>query len=54
MEQNKRLPLVIPADLYRRLERAAEAEDRDPIQQARVIIRRALEALEAQENESQQ
>jgi len=45
-ERSKRLPLVIPADLYRRLEKAAEAEDRDPVQQARVIIRRALEALD--------
>jgi len=39
----RRLPLLLPADLYKRLEAAARAEDRDPLQQARVIIRRALE-----------
>jgi hypothetical protein len=44
MQQYRRLPLSLPPDLYARLEKWAEAEDRDPVQQARVIIRRALEA----------
>ena len=39
----RKLPLLLPADLYRRLEAIAKAEDRDPLQQARVILRRALE-----------
>jgi len=39
----KRLPLLIPADLYKRLEAVAKAEDRDPLQQARVILRKALD-----------
>jgi hypothetical protein len=44
MQQYKRLPLSLPAELYERLERWAEAEDRDPVQQARKIVREALEA----------
>jgi hypothetical protein len=39
----KRLPLVLPADLYSRLEEQARREDRDPGQQARFILRRVLE-----------
>jgi hypothetical protein len=42
--QHKHLPLYLDGDLYSRLERRARAEDRDPIQQARWLIRRALEA----------
>lgn len=38
----RRLPLLLPADLYKRLEAAAKADDRDPLQQARVILRRVL------------
>ena len=39
----RRLPLYIPSDLYKRLAAVAKAEDRDPLQQARVILRQALE-----------
>ena len=42
----RRLPLLLPPDLYKRLEAAAKAEDRDPLQQARVILRRVLETAE--------
>ena len=41
--RSKLLPLYIPGDIYKRLEEAAFAEERDPIQQARWILRRALE-----------
>lgn len=40
----RRLPLTLPPDLYKRLEAAAKADDRDALQQARVLLRRALEA----------
>jgi hypothetical protein len=43
----KRLPLTLDPELYDRLAEQAKAEDRDPIQQARVILRRALEAQSA-------
>ena len=39
----KRLVLVLDADVYKRLADQAKAEERDPLQQARVIIRRALQ-----------
>ena len=39
---NKRLALLLPADLYSRLAAQAKAEDRDPTQQARVILRKVL------------
>jgi hypothetical protein len=38
----KCLPLYLGRDLYERLEREARQHDRDPIQQARWIIRQAL------------
>ena len=38
------LPIYLPADLYSKLERDARAEERDPIQQARWILRQALTA----------
>jgi hypothetical protein len=38
----KRLVLLLPLDLYRRLEKVAAAEDRDPTQQARTILRTVL------------
>jgi hypothetical protein len=38
----KRLVLLLTPDLYDRLELMAAAQDRDPAQQARVIIRAAL------------
>lgn len=40
--QVRRLPLSLPPDEYERLRQIAEAEDRDPVQQARWILRRAL------------
>ena len=46
----KGLPLLLPADLYKRLEAVAKAEDRDPLQQARVILRRALESSDGDED----
>jgi hypothetical protein len=38
------LPLYISGDLYSQLEQAGRAEERDPMQQARWLIKRALEA----------
>ncbi len=40
--RTKCLPLYIPRDLYERLERQALAEERDPLQQARWLLRQAL------------
>lgn len=37
------LPIVLPKPLYKELERRAYAEDRDPLQQARWMLKRALE-----------
>lgn len=45
-EQNKRLPLMLPADLYEAIARQAAAADRDPIQQARFLLRQAVGAPE--------
>jgi hypothetical protein len=39
----KCLPIVLPPAVYTRLERAARAEERDPLQQARWILKRALD-----------
>ena len=36
------LPIVLPKPLYKQLEREAYAQDRDPLQQARWILKRAL------------
>jgi hypothetical protein len=36
------LPIRLDAESYRRLTEAAQAEDRDPLQQARHLLRRAL------------
>ena len=41
--QGKMVPLVLSTDIYRRLEEAGAAEERDPVQQARWILKRALE-----------
>jgi len=38
------LPLAIPGDEYRRLEEIGRAEERDPLQQARWIIRQHIAA----------
>jgi hypothetical protein len=40
--QNRRLPLMLPGDIYALLEEQALRADRDPIQQARWILRRVL------------
>jgi hypothetical protein len=40
------LPLYLPADLYARLEEAARTQDREPIQQARHLLRQALDTSE--------
>ncbi len=42
--QGKLLPLYLEPDLYRRLDQQAKADEREVTQQARFIIRRALEA----------
>lgn len=36
------MPIVLDADVYSRLERLAEAQERDPVQQARWLLRQAL------------
>jgi hypothetical protein len=38
------LPLVLPRDDYRRLEKISQREDRDPIAQARVLLKQAISA----------
>ena len=42
--RTKYIPLHLPKDVYSRLEKAATAEDRDPIQHARWLLKRALDA----------
>lgn len=39
-------PLSLPTELYRQLERIGQAEERDPLQQARWLLRQALTAPE--------
>lgn len=46
---NKVLPIVLPPDLYRKLELAGRAQERDAVQQARFIIKRELEATKPAE-----
>jgi hypothetical protein len=41
--RNNILPIALPKPLYKELERRAYAEDRDPLQQARWMLKRALE-----------
>ncbi len=41
--RNRLLPLYIPADVYRRIEQAGHAEERDVLQQVRWILKRAVE-----------
>ena len=36
------LPIVLPKPLYKELERRAYAEERDPLQHARWLLKRAL------------
>ncbi len=42
MPRARYLPLNVPGDLYDRIERLAEAEERTPIQQSVWLIKRAL------------
>ena len=44
--KTKLLPLYLPGDIYARLERAALAEDRDPFQHARWLIKQAVQRSE--------
>jgi hypothetical protein len=39
----KTLPIILPPAMYERLEREARAQERDAVQQARWILKRALE-----------
>jgi hypothetical protein len=41
--RTKCLPILLPASYYSRLEREARAAERDPVQQARFLLKRALE-----------
>ncbi len=41
-------PVHLPADLYQRLERRAVAEERDPLQVARWLLKQALDAESTQ------
>jgi hypothetical protein len=40
--QTKVLPIVLPAALYRKLELDGRAQERDAVQQARWLLKRAL------------
>jgi hypothetical protein len=40
----KCLPLYLPSDIYAELERRGQAAERDPIQEARFIIKQAIGA----------
>jgi hypothetical protein len=40
----KCLPIVLPPSTYARLEREARAQERDPLQQARYILRQHFDA----------
>ena len=42
MSRIKILPIVLPPSTYRRLEQEARAAERDPLQQARWILKQAL------------
>ena len=50
MTSPKVLPIAVPPELYAILERKAQAEDRDCVQQARYLLKEALraEALRAE------
>ena len=43
----KVLPIVLPSSTYARLEREARASERDPVQQARWILKQVLDARTA-------
>ena len=40
--RTKVLPIILPPKTYRRLEREAQAEERDPLQHARWLLKQAL------------
>jgi hypothetical protein len=40
--RTKCLPLYLPAELYQELERRGSLQERDPIQEARFLIKQAL------------
>jgi hypothetical protein len=40
-------PIVLPVDVYTRLERQSRANERDALQEARWLIKRALESQSA-------
>jgi hypothetical protein len=42
-------PLSLPTELYKHLEQRGRAEERDPLQQARWLLRQVLTAPEAQD-----
>ena len=44
MTTPKVLPIAVPPDLYAILERKAQAEDRDCVQQARYMLKQAIQA----------
>lgn len=50
-KQHKMLPLYLDAALYRAIEERGAANERDPIQEARWIIRQAL-AAELQQHDA--
>jgi hypothetical protein len=41
--RTKVLPIYLPSDVYAKLERRARAEEREPVQQLRWLLRQALE-----------
>ena len=43
--QRRSLPIVLDGPEYKKLERLAKSEERDPLQQARWILRHALSGL---------
>lgn len=47
MTQQQRIGIVLSRELYAKLERLAAAEERDPWQQARWMLRRAILEAEA-------
>jgi hypothetical protein len=54
MRGAKCVPLWLDAEMYRRLEQVGQAEERGPEQQARWLLRQALEADQPQPASPQQ
>lgn len=42
--QQRRIPVVLPGDLYKKLEQLADADERDAWQQARWLLQQAIVA----------